>query len=58
MSSAGRTGRIEGERAALGVTIAFEDLLIGATALDPGVAVLTSNVRHFEVIPGLAVVAL
>jgi tRNA(fMet)-specific endonuclease VapC len=28
-----RAGRIEGERAAQGVTIAFEDLLIAATAL-------------------------
>jgi len=51
-------GRIEGERAAQGVTIAFEDLLIAATALHLGFAVATSNVRHFQVVPGLAVVAL
>ena len=49
-------GRIEGEQAALGVSIAFEDLLIGATALHLGYAVLTHNVRHFQVIPGLTVV--
>lgn len=53
-----RAGRIEGERAAQGVAIAFEDLLIAATALHLGFAVATSNVRHFQVIPGLAVVAL
>ncbi len=50
-------GRIEGERAAQGVTIAFEDLLISATALHLGFAVATSNVRHFEIIPELNVVA-
>jgi predicted nucleic acid-binding protein len=49
-------GRIEGEQAALGVSIAFEDLLIGATALHLGYGVLTHNVRHFQVIPGLTVV--
>lgn len=53
-----RAGRIEGERAAQGVTIAFEDRLIAATALHLGFAVATSNVRYFQVIPGLAVVAL
>lgn len=51
-----RAGRIEGQRAAQGVAIAFEDLLIAATALQLGFAVATGNVRHFEVIPGLAVV--
>lgn len=49
-------GRIEGEQAAVGVSIAFEDLLIGATALHLGYGVLTHNVRHFQVIPGLTVV--
>ena len=53
-----RAGRIEGERAAHGITIAFEDLLIAATALHLGFAVATSNVRHFQLIPGLALVAL
>jgi len=48
-------GRIEGEQAALGIRIAFGDLLIGATALHIGFGVLTQNVRHFQVIPGLAV---
>jgi len=49
-------GRIEGEQAALGVSIAFEDLLIGATALHLGYGVLTHNIRHFQVIPGLTVI--
>ena len=49
-------GRVEGDQAAEGVTIAFEDLLIGATALQLGFGVVTSNVRHFERIPGLRVV--
>lgn len=53
-----RAGRIEGQRAAQGVTLAFEDLLIGATALHLGFAVATSNVRHFQAIPGLEVIAL
>ena len=51
-------GRIEGEQAAHGVNITFEDLLIGATALHIGYDVVTLNVRHFQVIPGLSVVQL
>jgi tRNA(fMet)-specific endonuclease VapC len=49
-------GRIEGEQATRGVSIAFEDLLIGATALWLDYQVATANVRHFQVIPGLSVV--
>jgi tRNA(fMet)-specific endonuclease VapC len=48
-------GRIEGEQAARGISIAFEDLLIGATALHMNYAVVTLNVRHFQLIPGLTV---
>lgn len=48
-------GRIEGEEASKGVRIAFEDLLIGATALQIGYSVVTVNLRHFQVIPGLNV---
>lgn len=51
-------GRIEGEQAARGIAIAFEDLVIGATALHLSFDVATLNVRHFERIPGLKVVAL
>jgi len=45
-------GRIEGEQASRGISIAFEDLLIGTTALHIGYAVVTINVRHFQAIPG------
>ena len=51
-------GRIEGEQAARGVSIAFEDLLIGVTALYLDYSVATTNVRHFQQIPGLTVVQL
>jgi predicted nucleic acid-binding protein len=51
-------GRIEGEQAAIGNVIAFEDLAIGATALQMGFDVATHNVRHFQRIPGLTVVRL
>jgi tRNA(fMet)-specific endonuclease VapC len=51
-------GRIEGEQAARGVIVAFEDLLIGATALHMGYDVVTRNVRHFQMIPGLTVLQL
>jgi tRNA(fMet)-specific endonuclease VapC len=51
-----RVGRIEGEQAAQGIVIAFEDLAIGVTALHLGFDVATLNVRHFQRIPGLHVV--
>lgn len=51
-------GRIEGEQAAKGIAIAFEDLVIGATALHLGFDVATLNIRHFQLIPGLNVVTL
>lgn len=50
-------GRIEGEQAAIGNMIAFEDLVIGATALHFGFDVASHNVRHFQRIPGLSVVS-
>jgi len=51
-------GKIEGEQAACGVSIPFEDLLIGTTALHLGYSVATLNVRHFRLIPALSVVTL
>ncbi len=48
-------GRIDGEQQALGISIPFPDLLIGATALGLGYFVLTVNVRDFRRIPGLGV---
>ena len=41
-------GKIEGEQAAQGIAIGFEDLVIGATALYLGFGIATLNVRHFE----------
>jgi tRNA(fMet)-specific endonuclease VapC len=51
-------GRIEGEQAAIGISIAVEDLIIGATALHLGFDVVTLNVKHFRLIPGLKTVTL
>ena len=50
-----RAGEIAGRQAQRGVVLPFADLLIGATALHHGCAVITENVRHFEMIPGLVV---
>ncbi len=49
-------GRIEGQQEAKGIQFAFEDLVIGVTALHLGYAVMTLNARHFQRIPGLTVV--
>ena len=51
-------GKIDGEQRSRGVTIPFADLLIGATALEVGYSLLTVNVRHFRLIPGLIVAQL
>ena len=49
-------GRIEGEQAARGIVLAFEDLAIGVTALSLGFDVATRNLRHFQAIPDLTVI--
>ena len=49
-------GRLGGQQAALGQTIPPIDLMIGATALSLGFSLLTTNVRHFRMIPGLNVI--
>lgn len=46
-------GRIDAQSRSKGVTIRTADLLIGATALELGFSVATSNARHFRLIPGL-----
>ena len=51
-------GKIDGEQQSRGVVIPFGDLLIGATALALGFAVLTANLRDFRRIPGLPVTQL
>ena len=48
-------GRISGEQAAKGIKIPFDDLAVGASALEQGYAVATLNVRHFRAIPDLVV---
>jgi predicted nucleic acid-binding protein len=50
-----RVGIISGQEAERGSTLPFEDLLIGATALQLGFELATHNVRHFEMIPNLVV---
>jgi tRNA(fMet)-specific endonuclease VapC len=51
-------GRIEGQEESKGVQLAFEDLLIGVTAMHLGYSIATLNVRDFQRIPGLLVVKL
>jgi predicted nucleic acid-binding protein len=51
-----KAGRIDGEQQERGVSIAFQDLLIGVSALELGYSVATQNLRHFRLIPGLNVV--
>jgi predicted nucleic acid-binding protein len=50
-------GQLEGQEAAKENTLPFNDLLIAAAAIEQGYAVLTCNLRHFQKIPGLKVVA-
>ncbi len=49
-------GQIDGEQQAMGNTIPFVDLMIGATALHLGYSILTANLRHFRQIPNLVVI--
>jgi tRNA(fMet)-specific endonuclease VapC len=51
-------GKLDGEQQSRGVVIPFGDVLIGATALVLGYGVLTANLRHFQMIPGLSVLSL
>ena len=51
-------GRERGRLRAQGKTVGDFDLLIGATALHHGVAVLTNNRRHFELIETLQIISL
>ncbi len=50
-----RAARIDGESRRKGAVIPFQDLVIGATALEFDYAVATANVRHFQMIPNLVV---
>ena len=51
-------GQLEGQEAAKGNVLPFNDLLIACSALEQGYAVLTENLRHFGKIPGLRVLKL
>jgi tRNA(fMet)-specific endonuclease VapC len=48
-------GQIQGQEAAKGNVLPFNDLMIAAAAMEQGYAILTENLRHFEKIPGLVV---
>ena len=50
--------KVDADARKLGCTIPFADLLIGAAALQFGYAVGTRNLRHFQMIPDLAIVQL
>ena len=56
-STAELVGKIGADCSATGVSIPFDDLLIGACALERGYAVATRNLRHFQKIPGLHLIA-
>ena len=53
-----RAGQIDGENQAQGIRLSLADLLIGVTALELSYRVATSNLRHFQKVPGLNVVSL
>jgi predicted nucleic acid-binding protein len=52
-----RTGQIDGENTARGIRLPLSDLLIDVTALELGYKIATANLRHFQMIPGLQVLA-
>ncbi len=49
-------GQIHAESARQGVTIPFDNLLIGACALERGFVIATRNQQHFRKIPGLKLI--
>ena len=52
-----RTGLLNGDLRKRGITVGSLDLMmIGVTAVVAGFSVVTRNVRHFRLIPGLKVV--
>ena len=51
-------GQIQGQEAAKGNVLPFNELLIAASAIEQGYAILTENLRHFQKIPGLTVLTL
>ena len=57
-STAELVGKIGAESSATGVTIPFDDLLIGACALERAYSVATRNARHFQKTRGLNLISL
>ena len=53
-----RARQIDGGNVALGIHLALSDLRIGVTALELGCSIATANVRHFQMVPGPAIVPL
>jgi predicted nucleic acid-binding protein len=49
-------GKLNAESSQKGVSIPFDDLLIGACALERGYAIAIWNPRHFRMIPGLNII--
>lgn len=52
-----RAGYIDGENSSRGIRLALADLLIAVTALELGYHIATSNIRHFQMVPGLTVLS-
>ena len=50
--------KVDADARKIGNVIPFSDLLIGATAIHYGYAVGTRNLRHFQMVPDLALVSL
>jgi predicted nucleic acid-binding protein len=44
-------GQIQGQEAAKGNVLPLNDLMIAAAAIEQGYAILTENLRHFQMIP-------
>ena|ERR1017187_4149742 len=57
-STAFLAGKLDGEQRSLGITVPSMDLLIGATAIEIDYPLVTVNLRHFQLIPGLRLVTL
>lgn len=57
-STAEIVARVGGEQAGKGINLPFADLMIAACALELGYSVGTNNLRDFERIPGLSLIAL
>jgi tRNA(fMet)-specific endonuclease VapC len=49
-------GQIEGQEAAKGNVLPFNDLMIAAAAIEQGCAVLTTSLRQSQKIPNLTVI--